>query len=144
MSDRPDSGLNLNLLKTRLAVCRLDPGAELPGWFNRALSGAELAGLVRTESELSLVLAESASGHDRPGVEIEPGWRAMKVQGVLDFSLIGILHSLTGPLARAGVSIFALSTFDTDYILIKEKDLPRALNALREAGHLIVGSEPEE
>lgn len=68
-------------------------------------------------------------------VHAERGFRALKVVGPLDFSLVGVLASIAMPLAQAGISIFAISTFDTDYILIREQQLPSAVAALREAGH---------
>ncbi|MBN1372589.1 MAG: ACT domain-containing protein, partial [Anaerolineaceae bacterium] len=71
------------------------------------------------------------------GVRAEGGWRALKVLGPLDFSLTGILAGLASTLAAAGVSIFALSTFDTDYIMVKESSLGTAIEALREQGHTI-------
>jgi hypothetical protein len=66
---------------------------------------------------------------------IEPGWRAIKVAGPLDFSLTGILATLASPLAEAGISLFAVSTYDTDYVLVREVDLGRAQAVLRAAGH---------
>ncbi len=71
------------------------------------------------------------------GIRSEPGWRALKVRGPLDFSLTGILAALLAPLAQVGISIFALSTFDTDYLLIKQPQLDRAVAALRFAGHSV-------
>lgn len=66
---------------------------------------------------------------------LETGWRALKVEGPLDFNLTGILAGIANPLARAGISIFAISTFDTDYVLVREVQLDNALAALRSAGH---------
>jgi hypothetical protein len=70
-------------------------------------------------------------------VRCEGGWRALRVAGSLDFSLVGVLAGLLDPLARAGVSVFVLSTFDTDYLLVKGHDLEKALAALRRAGHAV-------
>ncbi len=75
------------------------------------------------------------------GVQKEPGWRCLRVAGKLNFALVGVLASLLTPLASAGVSVLALSTFDTDWILIKENDLDRAIEALRAAGHEL--TEPD-
>jgi hypothetical protein len=69
------------------------------------------------------------------GAKVDEGWRLLTVRGPLEFTLTGIMASLAGSLAAAGVPIFAMSTFDTDHILVKETDLQRAINALREAGH---------
>lgn len=72
------------------------------------------------------------------GVLAEAGWRCLKVQGPLDFALVGVMASLTGPLAAAGVSLFALSTYDTDYLLVKAGNLAQAVDALESAGHTVV------
>lgn len=68
----------------------------------------------------------------------EDGWRVLSVRGPLDFALTGVMAALAGALAAAGVSLFAVSTFDTDHVLVKAKDLERAARALREAGHEVV------
>jgi hypothetical protein len=118
--------LTLTLLSSRLAVCHLDPQAPFPQW-----ASGELVALTRTTDELSVVCNADAVPED---VMVERGWRAFKVQGPLDFSLVGILAQLSGVLAQAGVSIFAISTYDTDYILVKETSLEAAAAALQQAG----------
>jgi hypothetical protein len=70
-------------------------------------------------------------------VTAERGWRALRVAGVIDFSVVGVLASLAIPLSKAGISVFALSTFDTDYLLVREHDLRRASDVLREAGCVV-------
>jgi hypothetical protein len=116
----------------RLGVCRLDPDAPMPDWATGPFVSA-----TRTPAELSIVCDESRVPAE---VRREGGWRAIEVAGPLEFSLVGVLDSLTGPLARAGVSIFAMSTFDTDYLLVREVDLARAIAALREAGHTLTAT----
>lgn len=109
------------------AVCRLDTldGVRMDDFFF----------LARTDDELSLVCRESCAP---PSAEkTERGWRLLRVSGALDFSLTGILANLSGVLAEAGVPIFAVSTYDTDYILVKADDFPRATTALTAAGHII-------
>lgn len=123
----------LSVLRVRLAVCRLPAEAAWPDW---AMEGTLLA-LVRTPQEVSIVCEER---YVPPEVKAERGWRALRVEGPLDFSLVGILASITAPLAAAGVSIFALSTFDTDYVLVKETSLEKTRQALELAG-LQVGDE---
>lgn len=71
------------------------------------------------------------------GVRVEAGWRALAVQGPLDFDLTGIIAALAAPLAAARISIFAVSTYDTDYVLVRDRDLERAVLALRGAGHSV-------
>ena len=116
--------LRLSVLDERLAVCRLTPDAALPDWL--AWDGA-LTAVCRTAEELSLVCREAEVPAE---VRAERGWRAFKVAGPLDFALTGILASLAGPLAEAGISLFAVSTFDTDYLLVREADFERARTVL--------------
>lgn len=123
--------LTLTLLGDNYSVCRLGPEAEIPPW---ALAG-DFFSLTRTKDELSLVCSQELVP---PGVQCEKGWRCIMVKGPLDFSLTGILASLAAPLAEAGISIFAISTFDTDYLLVKAENLERAVLKLKEAGHVIV------
>ena len=127
-----NTALTISILPERLAVCRLSPDAALD---HAALSG-NLWSITRTADELSLVLPEE---NVQPGWLSEGGWRALKVLGPLDFSLVGILSQLSGTLAAAGVSLFALSTYDTDYILVKETDLATSVRALKSIGCRLTG-----
>lgn len=122
--------LELTLSPQRFAICRLAPRAVLPAW---ALQGAFVS-MTRTPDELSIVCEEQAVP---PQVQAERGRRLFRVHGPLDFSLTGILASLAAPLAEAGVSIFAISTHDTDYLLVSELDLEAGVAALEQAGHTI-------
>lgn len=122
--------MDLHIVPGTLAVCRLDPGAGVPGWA----SGGVLSAIIRTPEELSIVCEQR---NVPPDIRCEGGWRALKVAGPLDFSLIGVLASLAGALADAGVSVFALSTYDTDYLLVKADTLERAIDALEAAGHRV-------
>ena len=122
--------LSLKILPDRMAVCRFEPTAPVPDWIDQ--SG--FYSITRTEEELTIVCAETLVAR---GTTSEIGWRCFKVEGPLDFSEIGIIFSLTQPLARSGVSVFVLSTFDTDYLMVKEKDLSEAIDALRAEGHQV-------
>jgi len=122
--------LTLFLLPETFAVCRLPAEDALPAW---ALSGAFCA-ITRTAEELSIVCVQAQVP---PGVTCQPGWRGLQVAGPLDFGLTGVLASLARPLAEAGVSIFAISTYDTDYLLVPAASLDTALAALRSAGHIL-------
>lgn len=124
------AALTLILLPETFAVCRLAPDATIPPL---PLS-ASLVSVTLTREELSLVVPEDATPE---GAQIEGGWRALRVAGMLDFALTGVLASLAAPLADAGISIFAISTYDTDYLLIPATNLTAALGALRAAGHSI-------
>lgn len=121
--------MNLRVLPGPFAVCKLAPDADLPD----GLDENTLYSVTRTETELSIVCRDSEG---LPGA-VERGWCCLEVEGPLEFTLVGVLASLTQPLAEAGVSIFALSTFDTDYLLLKETQFESALVALRAAGHRI-------
>lgn len=123
--------LTLKVLPGRLAVARLDPKAPVPDWASR---GA-LTSITRTADELSCVCEEAGVPSD---ARAERGFRALKVEAILEFALIGIVASLATPLTRARVSIFVVSTHDTDYLLIKEEKLVRAVRALRSEGHRVM------
>ena len=122
--------LTLTLMPDRLAVCRMDSSADLPPWA----FGPGFFSITRTSEELSIVTAEDAPPF---GVLHEPGWRCLKLEGQFDFALTGILASLATPLADAGVGIFAISTYNTDYVLVKQTDLTQAVAALQVAGHRV-------
>jgi hypothetical protein len=124
--------LQLLILDERLAVCRLDHATGIPPWAN---IGGFLS-ITRTSEELSVVCQESVVPED---VKVVKGWRALRVVGTFEFSEVGILASLTTPLAEAGIGLFALSTFDTDYLLVQEGDLSRAIKALTAYGHVVRG-----
>lgn len=114
----------------RLAVCRSATDQPLPAWAKP--SKGEFFSVTRTPEEVSIIVAESRIPE---AAKCERGFRLLKVQGPLDFSLVGIIAGLSGTLADAGVSIFALSTYDTDYVMVKQADLERAVAALRTAGY---------
>jgi hypothetical protein len=124
--------VEIRLLNVRLSVCRLPPAAAVPPW---AAEGGEFVSITRTTDELSIVCPEAAVPAD---VAHEPGWRALKVAGPLDFALVGILASIAGPLAQAGIPIFAVSTYDTDYVLVKNEYTEKAIRAVSDAGHTVV------
>jgi GNAT superfamily N-acetyltransferase len=127
---KTDHKLTLVPLEGAYAVCRLDAHAPLPAW----VAGSPFLSITRTADELSLVCREEAVPD---GVRCERCWRCLRVAGTLEFSLVGVLASLLEPLAEAGVSVFVVSTFDTDYLLVKDKDLPQGVDALRRAGHAV-------
>ena len=112
------------------AICRLGPDARLPAWAGEA----RFLSITRTESELSIVCEEKAVPEE---VHAERSRRLMKVEGTLAFSLTGVLASIAGPLATAGISIFAMSTYDTDYLLVSNQNLQEAGEVLEAAGHVV-------
>lgn len=122
------NSLQLSILSVRLAVCRLVQNQPVPDWA----TAGNFFSVTRTNEELSVVCNE---GLVPSGVQVEGGWRGLKVEGPLDFSLTGILAGLASTLAKAGISLFAISTYDTDYILVKDQDLARTVEALQQAGY---------
>ncbi|HYU33904.1 MAG TPA: ACT domain-containing protein [Thermoanaerobaculia bacterium] len=122
--------LSLSVLPDRLAVCRLAPESAIPG----PPAGGGLWSVTRTADELSIVLPEAAR---QPEWKAETGWRAFRVDGTIDFNLTGIVASLASPLAAAGLSVFIVSTYDTDYVLVRERDLERVKAALTAGGHTV-------
>ena len=124
--------MRLALLSERFAICRLSALQPLPTWFHYQ---GMLSSVTYTSDECSIVCAEEIVPQD---VQSERGWKAIKVLGPLDFSLTGILASLATPLANAHISLFALSTFDTDYLLVKEIFITDAQETLIQSGHTFV------
>ena len=115
--------MRLELLKKDYAVCRLE---------TREIPDGEFVSLTVSNAEISLVCESELAPSQ--GL-IEKGWRGLRVCGVLDFSLIGILAGLTDVLAKAGISVFAVSTYETDYLFVKGISLKTAVLALRAAGY---------
>jgi hypothetical protein len=123
--------LKFGVLAERLAVCRAPAGAPIPAWAVQD----ELFSVTRTRDELSIVCREDHAASHRNELTVEQGWIALRLHGPFPFSLTGVLASFIGPLADARIPIFAISTFDTDYVLIKGESLEQALKVLRAAGH---------
>jgi len=123
--------MNLSLCPERLAVCQLASDAPLPDWV---IAPVGFCSITRTPEELSIVCAERLVP---AGTKQESGWQAFKVDGPLDFALTGILASIAEPLAKAGITLYALSTYNTDYILVKATALPEAIRVLRSVGHTV-------
>ena len=124
------SSHHLTKLPGKFAVCRLEPDVAPPTW---ATTGTFFS-ITRTSEELSIVCDQAVVPG---GVPSEHDWRCFKLAGPIPFSAVGVLASLVQPLADAGISIFAISTFDTDYFLVKEENIERAVAALRQAGHTV-------
>ncbi len=127
----PKAFLTLTVLPDRYAICRLEPQAAVPPWVE-----GEFVCITRTPDELSIVCPEK---NVPAGTNCEPGWRTLKCEGPLDFSLTGIVASLAEPLADAAVPIFPIATHSTDYLLVKDRHLERATLALTAYGHHVRG-----
>jgi hypothetical protein len=118
----------LRVLAGSLSVCRLPPEAPWP----TPASSSSWFSVTRTAHELSVVCAAS---EEPAGAAVEPGWRCLEVAGPLDFAMVGVMSRITGCLARAGVSVFVISTYDTDYVLVREEDLDAAVMSLAGDGY---------
>jgi hypothetical protein len=124
------AGRELVVLEETFAVSRLSADSRVPRWA----AGGSFLSITRTTDELSVVCRQEQVP---PEVRSERGWRCLRVSGTLDFAAVGILASLVEPLARVGVPAFAVSTFDTDYLMVRVVDLDHAVAALRSAGHTV-------
>ncbi|AGF55847.1 hypothetical protein B0P06_000031 [Clostridium saccharoperbutylacetonicum] len=115
--------LTMKLFKDKYGVCRLTRNESIPKWAQ----DSDFFSITKTSDELSIVCLEDSIPSE---IKCERDWRILKIEGPLDFSLIGILASISTILAQKGISIFAISTYDTDYILVKNKDLDNAVESL--------------
>ncbi len=121
--------MELKKLEHRLTVCKVGSVSDID-------LDQDFYFIAKTDEEISLVCRTIDT--PRNTIEREDGWRGFRIQGVLDFSLIGILSKLSSILADNGIGIFAVSTFNTDYILVKEKNLKKALDVLADNGYTVV------
>lgn len=116
--------LILRVLPEKLAVCHFGKAAPLPEW---AVHNNDFFSVTKTQDELSVVCLEDKIPKN---VMAEHGWRAFKIEGPIDMYSVGVIASVSAPLAKAGISIFDISTYETDYILVEEKNLKKAKKAL--------------
>ncbi|MFW2487415.1 ACT domain-containing protein [Clostridium chromiireducens] len=123
--------LTMRLLKEIYGVCRLDKNELIPEWAQKS----DFFSITKTKEELSIVCSQEWIPAN---MRCEKDWRILKVEGPLDFSLIGILSSISTVLANNKISIFAISTYDTDYILVKSSDLDNAIESLLKEGYEVL------
>lgn len=121
--------MELKIIDHQLTVCKVAEISDIH-------TASDFYFIGKTDEELSLVCKTEDTPQNT--LSREDGWRGFRIQGVLDFSLIGILSRLSGILAENGIGIFAVSTYNTDYILVKEENFGRALEALASRGYTIV------
>ncbi len=124
--------LSFSVLSKNFVVARLEPGASVPG---TVMDSHDFVSITRTDDELSMVCSEYAA---TDLTKVDGPWRAIKIHGPFAFDQTGVLASFLTPLADASIGIFATSTFDTDYILVKSENLERAIQSLQSAGHRFV------
>jgi hypothetical protein len=120
--------MKLSIVPNKFAVCRMDPDREMPFWAKNDIFFA----ITRTVDEWSVVTLQNLVPL---GVKAQKEWRLIKILGPMDFTLVGVLNNISTPLAKAGISIFVISTYDTDYILVKHDDLAEAIEVLRLDGY---------
>jgi len=120
----------LTILPETFSICRLAKDSGIPDW---ALESSFFS-ITRSNEELSVVCPQARVPE---GIRRDAGWRCLKVEGPLALSATGVLASLADPLAQEGISVFAVSTYDTDYLLVKEENLERAVTVLSQNGHQI-------
>ena len=125
-----DIKLDLSILTERLAICRYDQGAKIPD----RLTQRPFFTITRTADELSVVCPEQYAPRE---ALCERGWRALKLEGPFAFELTGILAAVATPLAEAEIGIFAIATYDTDYVLVKAAQFERAVGVLEDRGHRV-------
>ena len=125
------TGFPLRVWHGRWAVCRLDADDAVPGW---ALAPAPLSVIARSQTELSILVPDD---HVPGEVTAERGFRVIEVVGPVPFAVTGLIASLSQPLAAAGISLFPVATYDTDYVLVKEATLTAAVDVLRAAGFIV-------
>lgn len=126
-----ETRLTLTVLKDKYAVSKTDHDSGVPDW----VKASEFFSITHTADEYSIVCCQDMI----PGnIKQEKDWRILKIEGPLDFTMIGILSSISGILAFHRISIFAISTYNTDYIMLKENDLEKAVNALQCEGYIIL------
>ena len=129
------SGHDLTLLPGELAIVRLPPGADARAWARSGPAG--LLSVTESATETSVVCDRAAAP---AGAEVSGPWRVLVVAGPRDHALTGVLAAIAGPLAGSDIPIFAVSTFDTDYVLVPAGRVADAVATLRGAGHHVATS----
>ncbi|CAF2610264.1 unnamed protein product [Rotaria sp. Silwood2] len=123
--------LTLDLLKENFIICRLPSSSSLPSW---AFTGP-FCSITKTNDELSIITIDNE--RLPKDIQCERNWKCFKLLGSFPFDMIGVLASILNPLAKADISILAVSTFDTDYVMVKDKNLEKAIDVLKQNGHTV-------
>lgn len=126
--------LQLSLLNEIYGICVFENDAPIPDWA----AMTSFCSITRTQKELTIVCPQNIIPF---GCECDTDWRCFRIDGSFDLNQIGVISSLAAPLARAGISIFVVSSFDTDYILVKKEKVEQAVTVLSDNGHLIARPE---
>jgi hypothetical protein len=123
--------MKLQLLESELAVIRRQPSDPIPDWVWQA----SFCSVTKTDDELSIFCSVDVVPETEKATA---GWRAFRVVGTIDFEIIGIISSLTMPLAAKQISVFSISTHDTDYLVVPDERLNDAIDVLQRSGHQFV------
>ncbi|MEF9933979.1 MAG: ACT domain-containing protein [Clostridium sp.] len=127
--------LTINLLKDQYSICKINPNKEIPPWSVKG----DFYSISRSEEELSIVCAQSLiPTNNIDEIICDKNWSLLKIEGILDFSLVGILSKISTILATNKISIFAISTYNTDYILVKSSQIDTAIGCLENSGYKII------
>jgi hypothetical protein len=127
----PRIELQLELLPGSFSIVQLAPDSKIPHWAE----DKEFCSVTRTSEELSLVVPAGSVPED---ITVEKGWNCLRVRGTLDFKLTGVLADLSAPLAREGIPVFVVSTFNTDYLFVKSASLKESLQVLKSSGYSVL------
>lgn len=119
------------ILNDLYSVCKLNPNSNIPIWINKN----EFYSITKTEDELSILCSQKDIPEE---IQCEKDWKILKIDSKLDFSMVGVISQISKLLAENNISIFVISTFDTDYICIKEKDLLKSVEILKQAGNIFL------
>ncbi|MBB6447165.1 ACT domain-containing protein [Bacillus benzoevorans] len=126
--------MKLNILDSTFSIVKIPPTATIPSWATTC----DIFSITRTDEELSIVYPTDCLPINEEFEEVESDWKYIKVEGVLDFGLTGILASLANPLAENKISIFAICTFNMDYLLVKSHSIEKARFVLENEGHSFI------
>lgn len=122
--------MNLLILDGMYAVCRLDPGDEIPAWIDES----DFLSVVRSSDELSIVCSQKLVPQE---IGCNRDWRLIRIDEELDFEMVGILNRFLLPLEKAGIAVFVVSSYNTDYIMVASRKLKEAVAVLKDEGHHI-------
>ncbi|HEY0789434.1 MAG TPA: ACT domain-containing protein [Chthoniobacterales bacterium] len=119
--------LTISVLPEHLSICRLEADAPVPAW----VEGGTFVSVTRTREELTVICPQEYVPAE---AKVSRNWRALKLEGSFDLDLVGLLVSVAGPLAQAGIGILPVGTYETDYVLVRQDQLDAAIRALRFIG----------
>jgi hypothetical protein len=134
--DQRSAKLTFTILRETFAICRLEKDASIPDWVFQG----GLFSVTRTNDELSIVCPQI---NVPKGIVCNQGWSCLKIKGPLDLSSTGIISLVASALEKENISLFSISTYDTDYVMVREKALEKAIFTLTEAGYGIEWEQNE-